>query len=69
MTTLETLASGIPVVIPSGVGLHDELPEVVAGSDRHVLPTAAGNIIAVEVDGVWVFQSDWVIREAPRMTR
>lgn len=28
MTTLEALACGTPVVIPSGVGLHDELPDV-----------------------------------------
>ncbi len=28
MTTLEALASGIPVVIPRGVGIHDELPNV-----------------------------------------
>jgi hypothetical protein len=27
MTTLEALATGCPVVIPRGVGLHDELPE------------------------------------------
>ena len=28
MTTLEALATGVPVVIPEGVGLHDELPRV-----------------------------------------
>ena len=28
MTTLEALASGVPVVIPRGVGIHDELPDV-----------------------------------------
>lgn len=28
MTTLEALASGRPVVIPRGVGIHDELPDV-----------------------------------------
>ena len=28
MTTLEAMASGVPVVIPKGVGIHDELPEV-----------------------------------------
>ena len=28
MTTLEALATGCPVVVPSGVGLHDELPDV-----------------------------------------
>ena len=26
MTTLEALASGLPVVIPSAVGIHDEIP-------------------------------------------
>jgi hypothetical protein len=34
MTTLEALACGVPVVIPSGVGLHDELPDV-AGIYRY----------------------------------
>jgi hypothetical protein len=28
MTTLEAMATGIPVVIPRGVGIHDELPDV-----------------------------------------
>jgi len=28
MTTLEALATGVPVVVAEGVGLHDELPEV-----------------------------------------
>jgi hypothetical protein len=28
MTTLEALASGRPVVVPKGVGIHDELPDV-----------------------------------------
>lgn len=28
MTTLEALASGRPVVIPRGVGIHDELPDI-----------------------------------------
>jgi hypothetical protein len=28
MTSLEAMASGVPVVIPRSVGLHDELPEV-----------------------------------------
>jgi glycosyltransferase involved in cell wall biosynthesis len=28
MTTLEAMAAGVPVVIPRGVGLHDELPDV-----------------------------------------
>ncbi len=27
MTTLEAMASGIPVVIPSAVGIHDEIPD------------------------------------------
>jgi hypothetical protein len=27
MTTLEALATGCPVVIPSGVGIHDEIPD------------------------------------------
>lgn len=27
MTTLEALSCGIPVIIPSGVGIHDELPD------------------------------------------
>jgi hypothetical protein len=27
MTTLEAMASGVAVVIPSGVGLHDEIPD------------------------------------------
>jgi hypothetical protein len=28
MTTLEAMACGVPVVIPSGVGIHDEIPDV-----------------------------------------
>jgi glycosyltransferase involved in cell wall biosynthesis len=27
MTTLEAMATGVPVVIPSGVGVHDEIPD------------------------------------------
>lgn len=28
LTTLEALSCGVPVVIPSGVGIHDEIPDV-----------------------------------------
>lgn len=46
MTTLEALACGVPVVIPSGVGLHDELPAV-PGIYRYPRGNADGLLVAL----------------------
>ena len=42
MTTLEALACGVPVVIPSGVGLHDEIPDT-----RGIYRYPRGNVRAL----------------------
>jgi len=47
MTTLEALSCGVPVVIPSGVGIHDELPKV-PGIYRYARGDTKSLIAAVE---------------------
>jgi len=44
MTTLESLATGVPVVVPRGVGIHPQLPRI-----RGIYRYEAGNYRSLEV--------------------
>jgi glycosyltransferase involved in cell wall biosynthesis len=62
MTTLEALATGIPVVVPDDVGIHPELPEV-AGIRRY--RTGDADDLARALDGALTMGGE-VDREALR---